>query len=658
MPALLKVGSIDGLPVPPSFSFKRALVHLSVGNRLPFGQCAGVRKVCGVCTMDFRENLISAGVTPRLADKLTSDGIDDQQFQIIDTDFMRNVLALSGGEIFQVLTARPKMRASAETVEAEEAGSDGQASQETLPLSDQGSALDHVSEEDKLPENDALSQFIDIGEFSDYELINMRAKMERYNRAIQSGLPKASKIMPDFMKTKPVPKISCDVPCHAKRQLEQDNRDPDSDASIDVEAEDESSGPSRKDLERAFDSFIPETEPEFGTLHGSLPKFDVIKILKAQMLESPVGIRTKVMRLLEKKHLERTERLCIIRALTRHLYKFHVTDPSEVTSKMKDGMAKSFCVTFPKFANMEDKIRPWSTAFNPKGPSGWIASASRAFMREIAKDAPKKKRKSNISSAGPAYNLDDVKALSLINPGRAEKTEILDGMEKCFEMRQEERNNGESIAFFLRKYPQFLNYEGEVLSEEFKRMYSKAEDGCKAFLLLQTKILQLRAKRDLDLPIQDDILKALLLLSQNLPHDIPSKNDKKKGFSKTWAEFKDLVIVLKLADDVEKYIEQRINRSKTTIQPYLILIRGQVEATRILKSFLILDGKPIELQTVNVLKSFDWLFKSYYVFNVCFPLGWRTTLHFIQTCMYKFFETGRKDTVTSSEFELLQSLTS
>lgn len=88
---------------------------------------------------------------------------------------------------------------------------DVQAGQETLPLSDQGSALNIVSEEDNVPE-DALGQFVDVSEFSDNEPVNMRAKMDRCSRAVQSGLPKASNIMPDFMKklkTVPmVPKIN------------------------------------------------------------------------------------------------------------------------------------------------------------------------------------------------------------------------------------------------------------------------------------------------------------------------------------------------------------------------------------------------------------------------------------------------------------------
>lgn len=130
---------------------------------------------------------------------------------------------------------------------------DVQAGQETLPLSDQGSALNIVSEEDNVPE-DALGQFVDVSEFSDNEPVNMRAKMDRCSRAVQSGLPK----------------ISCDVLSTHKRQLEHDYQDLDSDSSTDMEAEDECHP--RKISRKHLIFFISETEPEFATLHGSLLK--------------------------------------------------------------------------------------------------------------------------------------------------------------------------------------------------------------------------------------------------------------------------------------------------------------------------------------------------------------------------------------------------
>ncbi|XP_052127394.1 uncharacterized protein LOC127750268 [Frankliniella occidentalis] len=130
---------------------------------------------------------------------------------------------------------------------------------------------------------------------------------------------------------------------------------------------------------------------------------------------------------------------------------------------MKEGMAKSFCVVFPKFANTDDKERPWSPVFSPLGPSGYIANASRSFMRENPQ-RPTRAKKRKTTEKDCEWDDDDIRILGLINPGKSEKSEILDGMAKCFEVRNAERLRRESITFFMLKYPQFNKYEGEVVS--------------------------------------------------------------------------------------------------------------------------------------------------------------------------------------------------
>jgi hypothetical protein len=77
-----------------------------------------------------------------------------------------------------------------------------------------------------------------------------------------------------------------------------------------------------------------------------------------------------------------------------------------------------------------------------------------------------------------------------------------------------------------------------------------------------------------------------------------------------------------------------------------------------LKYFLVLDDKPMELKQVTLfLKALDYLFQSYFVFNVRYPLGWRNTFTFLQTHFYKIFEPSssqctRQITISGSGYEL------
>lgn len=53
----------------------------------------------------------------------------------------------------------------------------------------------------------------------------------------------------------------------------------------------------------------------------------------------------------------------------------YVPDLVQVTSKVKEGIAKSFCLTLPGFANMKDMTKTW------KPSSGWIFNSSRSIMQ-------------------------------------------------------------------------------------------------------------------------------------------------------------------------------------------------------------------------------------------------------------------------------------
>lgn len=105
-----------------------------------------------------------------------------------------------------------------------------------------------------------------------------------------------------------------------------------------------------------------------------------------------------------------------------------------------------------------------------------------------------------------------------------------------------------------------------------------------------------------------------------------------------------------------EFIASKREGAKKPVQPYLLLVNSPV-TQRILRTFLVLDDFTVQLSTSTFLKSFDWLFKSYFVFNVKYPYGWRNTFHFLQICFYKIKENaGKKDMMNASEFELWKSL--
>lgn len=86
---------------------------------------------------------------------------------------------------------------------------------------------------------------------------------------------------------------------------------------------------------------------------------------------------------------------------------------------------------------------------------------------------------------------------------------------------------------------------------------------------------------------------------------------------------------------MDDYIIDTRNKAKGTVQPYLILIKSDLDE-EIVRYFLVLECKAVELSCVNLssahatLQAFDILMKTFIVFNVHHPYGWRNTLYFVQ----------------------------
>lgn len=75
-----------------------------------------------------------------------------------------------------------------------------------------------------------------------------------------------------------------------------------------------------------------------------------------------------------------------------------------------------------------------------------------------------------------------MKSLAIMFPGRHERSKILDGMERTFVLREKLRDGMVLISTFISKFPRLLYYGGEIVREEFRRMYPSRNDICGEWL--------------------------------------------------------------------------------------------------------------------------------------------------------------------------------
>ncbi|KAK3925589.1 putative disease resistance protein [Frankliniella fusca] len=405
---------------------------------------------------------------------------------------------------------------------------------------------------------------------------------------------------------------------------------------------------------------LPEN---FECIKAELPKFDVVQILNERIGEKEKH-KLALSRLKTDGFLPvKSERKLVIRVLTRYLYSMRPSDPNSVTTTEKEGMAKSFVRHFPKYCGVyNENSMPWDHIYCKSLNTGWIANASRVLQNQNRQRS--RKRKNETDEAGTSresseLDSDGVDSLALLVPGRVEKHEILTGMSKSFKKRNSLRDQGMDIPSILNSFPHLISYEGEVLRQEFRMMNPQYQDMCKAFLNLQDKILRLPLKSPIALSFEDDTLRALLIISQNLPHDIPNRQD--CDSTNTLAKLEDIIEYVGASEDLDAFIFEKRKRLARHVQPYLIAVRSGL-TKKIQKHFLVLDDKLMQLTQCQIgsgstIRAIDYLMMSYFVFNVSYPFGWRNTMHFLATSFYKVFEKTapkkRKDSVTPSERELL-----
>ncbi|KAK3924580.1 DENN domain-containing protein Crag, partial [Frankliniella fusca] len=396
-------------------------------------------------------------------------------------------------------------------------------------------------------------------------------------------------------------------------------------------------------------------------LSPDLPRYDVKEILKSKCQD---GKGKEYFELLQSgKRLDSKERKFVLRILVRWLYMNHASDPKAVTTDMKEGLAKSIVTTYPalKCCNQPDSL-PWVQYFNRKHNTGWIPNCARHIQKKHRKRKTKSRKTAEEDQGSSEYGSDEIENLAQVMPSRLTKDDIYRGMLACFKTRKVERKRGATIDFFLKKYPHFKHFKGEIIVEEFQLMFPEALDMSRPFLAKLEKMLALPPVRRINLQHDDEIVRALVLLSHHLPHDIPSRGEK---FDHSWAREEDLFVVLTVNDSIPAYVSQRLAETPNSpIQPYMILIKSQIDQ-KIVQVFLILDTKEMEVVTTSrrpTLQALSILMQAYCVFNVCHPFGWRNTLHFVQHYFMnvmeeQYFRCSRGGSYTSpSEIELWQKL--
>lgn len=77
------------------------------------------------------------------------------------------------------------------------------------------------------------------------------------------------------------------------------------------------------------------------------------------------------------------------------------------------------------------------------------------------------------------------------------------------------------------------------------------------------------------------------------------------------------------------------NKRKDAAQPIQPYILALVPDKHVVKMFVVADSEICELQTVSILQALDLLFKTFIVFNVHYPLGWKHFWELVEHGVFK-----------------------
>ncbi|KAK3925151.1 Halomucin [Frankliniella fusca] len=303
-----------------------------------------------------------------------------------------------------------------------------------------------------------------------------------------------------------------------------DNEKDDSDVNNDKDNEPSDNDDSDKENESTSD-FLKTKLTSFLKNQKSLQELKPhIAILDVnEILEKDKETKKFVPHLKDGWLLVEKSRKRVYRVLMNYICWKYKKHPNEVTMATREMLAKSIVVAYPQYQRpFEIKGKdPWSPVLLNlnnimKRIQDKLPTEERS--RKGQRKTPKTKKLPTNSTVNASVG---IQALAVLNPDRNNTQTIMDGMAATFAIRCNMRRDGESITVILEKFPQFQHYKGNVLSEEFSRIYPNAEDMCPQLLELCPKILELcRNKITFEIPFEDDLLTACLALAFYLPHPV------------------------------------------------------------------------------------------------------------------------------------------
>ncbi|KAK3909273.1 Retrotransposon-like protein 1 [Frankliniella fusca] len=410
-------------------------------------------------------------------------------------------------------------------------------------------------------------------------------------------------------------------PSTSRQQLQKPRHEKEADDSCDDNDEDEEDNTDEDETGGSSETQtytpppLPFDKDTIAKIKPELQSFDVEKILLSDA-KTKVYVPSLQKGLLFKKE---TVRKRLFRTIVATICREH-TEKNNPSGKMKESIAKSIVVTYPQFQKLvavKDKT-PWSHIYGNN--SGNVANIVKRLQRGVLKTKKKIKKKTKPPSDGGV----DIVKLGLILAEPVYWPEIVDGMTRSFQLRVKDRQDGLSITELISKYPHLVNFKGAIITHEFKLMHPDAQDMVLSMQPLIPKVLEKLKDARVNPKWKDDTLKAFMLIAAKLPHHIS------KAIS--FPREVEIVVVLKLGMSVEQCAEERRFEDGSAVQPYIIVVVGTI-SNEILQTFLVLDGKPMELGRIPFIRCVDWLFKSCFVFNAargrgssflkpCTPNGW------------------------------------
>nr|XP_027198681.1 uncharacterized protein LOC113792918 isoform X1 [Dermatophagoides pteronyssinus] len=204
---------------------------------------------------------------------------------------------------------------------------------------------------------------------------------------------------------------------------------------------------------------------------------------------------------------------------------------------------------------------------------------------------------------------------------------IINNMRATFCLRKMMRSQGKTIMDFITEFPHLIQYNGEMVLNEFSWMYPDYSDidSKNRFNKCREKLLTIfsRMNQSLNLNVYNDFFKMLIAIILRLPRGLPAKKA-----NKNVPPLVDLFEFMTMDEYQRKYVNNSIS---SFIRPHLIIINSIAYTEG--EMFLVFDSHnrtPLPIM-MSLLDAFFLLIKCYIVFNLQPPPYQIYLFNFIQT---------------------------